>query len=69
MAGGSPCQVTRSGFFQDLKSQIDETGKQAWQKWAWERSEESYKVDGKSPRTFVLGFQDCDLFGLTFQPH
>lgn len=55
--GGSPCQVTRSWFFQDLKSQMDEASKQAWQKRAWERSEESRAVGGKSPRTFALGFQ------------
>lgn len=57
MAGGSPSQVTRSRFFQDLKSQIDETSKQAWQKWAWERSEGAGKLMGNHQGHLPLVFQ------------
>lgn len=71
MAGSSPCQVTRSWFFQDLKSQIDEISKQAFPQ-VGEKVKKAVDMGRKPPRRAALVsrlMQGCGGFVPTFQPH
>lgn len=70
MAGSSPCQVTRSWFFQDLKSQIDEISKQAFPQ-VGEKVKKAVDTGSKPPRRAALVSRlmlGCGGSVPTFQP-